>query len=118
MLLVARVDTLRRISEFKVNAALETGYALDDWPANIFSHAWIYSGFVNHHRPGLNSSTNGFRCALERLKIRALAIVDGGRDCNDKEGNLLEVLQIARIVDLGRLQLVLGDFARAIVTIA
>ncbi len=76
MHLVARVDALRRVPHRKIPPAAQAGFPLKDRYADIFGHARVHGGFINHHRAFFHVRAHHGGGIFQGRKIRVSVFVD------------------------------------------
>ena len=58
MLLVARIDTLRAVTDVEVLIHFEAGFLLQEWHAKLLGGAGINGGLIHHDIASLQHATN------------------------------------------------------------
>jgi len=109
--LVAGVDPLRAVAGVEVAPVMQPRLALDDRYADFFGGTRIDRRFVNRHAAATDRAAHRSACRLQRPQVRALVVVDRGRDGDDEH---IAALQIGRVMAatqlLRRAQFVAGYF--------
>ncbi len=102
VLLVAGVDALRAVATEKILVIFHARQCFHDWHADFFGSPWINRGFENNDIAGFEQFSNRTASAFQRAEIRALVIIDGGRNGDDVDVTISEVLRIAGIAQVRR----------------
>ena len=90
MLLVARIDALRRISDKKVAPPLHLGTALDDGHADFFGRPGVDGRFEDDGRATLQVPADRFACRNQGSEVGLVRVVNRGRNCDDDEIGVTE----------------------------
>ena len=83
--LIAGIDALRRVSDFKIHAAGKSRFLFQNRHADILRHAGINRGLENHHRALCKVLSQNPACALHRSKVRGMVAVYRRGDRHDME---------------------------------
>ena len=89
--LVSGVNSFGRITNLKINTALQTGLTLNDRQTYIFGYTGINGGLKDYNRAFGQIPTNDFTCTDNGSKIGSVVLINGGRNCNDMEFCLLQI---------------------------
>jgi hypothetical protein len=112
--LVARVDALGRITDEEVAAADQAGMAFQHRHAVLLGRARVHRRLEDHDVASLELLAEGLGGAQHRGEIGPLGIVDRGRHGDDVEIRRAQVGRIGGVGDVGRRELRLADFERAV----
>ncbi len=92
--LVAGVDSLRRVTDFPVGAALQAGLFFDNRDAGFLGHARINRGLENNDCPFCQILSDKTGSAFNRRKVRRMVVIDRCRNRNDDEFRFPESFRI------------------------
>ena len=118
VLAVTWVDPFGRVTEEEVLPGLEPASLLDDRSADLLGHAWVDGGFEDNDGTGLDRLSDQFRRGNQGPQIRPVVLVDRGRDRDNIEAAILQVLAGGTITQPALHQFVSGMLTRGILTLA